>query len=96
MCSLLGLKTNASAMTGFTRCLRKCFRAPAEDWKPLRRDVEKGDSEKVTVKVTAATGGRGQIGESFGQSISCMHVHGEIQLPSKACHFGLDEASLVF
>lgn len=52
-------------MTGFTKCLRKCFRKPAEDWKPLRRNVEKGDSEKVTVKVTVATGGRDQIGKGM-------------------------------
>ena len=54
-------------MTGFTKCLRKCFRTPAEDWKPLRRNVEKADNEKVTVKVTAATGGRDQIGEGLGE-----------------------------
>ncbi len=64
-------------MTGFTKCLRKCFRTPAEDWKPLRRNVEKGDSEKVTVKVTAATGGRDQIGEALN-GISCMHVLGKV------------------
>ena len=64
-------------MSDFTKCLRRYFWGPAEDWKPLRRIAEKGDSEKVTVKVAAATGGRDQIGEALENKISCTHVLSE-------------------
>lgn len=57
-------------MTGFTNCLRKCFKAPAADWKPLRQSVDKGDAEKITVKITAAAEGRDQIGATDLLNIS--------------------------
>ena len=49
-------------MTGFTKCLRRCFRAPAADWRPLRHTVGKEDAERIRVKITAAAEGRDQIG----------------------------------